>query len=264
MNETQRRDIIDIDIRRLFFAIWEHIWIILLTGVILGGLAFGYVYMFITPTYEASVQIYVNNQQTDGSAFSSSQITAAQDLAYTYMVILGSRNVLNDVAENTGLGYTGSQLRGMIRASTVNGTEVFQVVVRSTNYKHAAIIANGIADVLPGKIAAVVDGSSARVVDYAVENPNPVGPDYEKYVTLGVLAGLLFSAAIVVIRDLMDTTIKTEEYLTVIYNKIPLLAVIPGTESNKSSYYKGYKSYKAYYENTHKARPGIENGGGKK
>ena len=261
MNETQRRDGVDIDIRRFFLVIWQQLWIILLTGAVLSGLAFGYAWMFITPTYEASTQIYVNNQQTDSSGFSSSQITAAQELAYTYMVILESRNVLNDVAEKTGLGYSYEQLKNMIRASTVNSTEVFEVVVKNANYKHAAIIANAIAEVLPDKIASVVEGSSVRVVDYAVENPRPVGPAYKKYIMLGALAGVLLSAAIVVIRDLLDTTIKSEEYLTLMYKRIPLLAVVPGAESNKSGYYKGYKGY---YEYAQKTRSNTENGGGKK
>ena len=261
MNETQRRDGVDIDIRRFFLVIWQQLWIILLTGAVLAGLAFGYAWMFITPTYEASTQIYVNNQLNENDGFSSSQLSAAQDLAYTYMVILESRNVLNDVAEKTGLGYSYEQLKSMIRSSTINSTEVFEVVVKNANYKHATIIANAIAEVLPDKIASVVEGSSVRVVDYAVENPRPVGPDHKKYVMLGMLAGVLFSAAIVVIKDLLDTTIKSEEYLTLMYGRIPLLAVIPGADGNKSGYYKGYKGY---YESTQKTRPNTDNGGEKK
>lgn len=262
MNETQKRDGFEIDIKRLLTVVWQRMWIIVLTGVVLGGLAFGYAWMFITPTYEASTQIYVNNQLSENDGFSSSQLSAAHDLAYTYMVILESRNVLNDVAEKTGLGYTYEQLKSMIRSSTVNGTEVFQVVVKNTNYKHATAIANGIAEVLPDKIAAVVEGSSVRVVDYAVENPRPVGPDYKKYTILGALAGILLSAAIVIIEDLLDTTIKSEEYLAQVYSKFPLLAVIPGTEGSKSGYYKGY--YKGYYEHTPKSRSGTGKAGIKK
>jgi capsular polysaccharide biosynthesis protein len=264
MNETQKRDSVDMDIRRLFLVIWQKLWIIVLTGVVLGGLAFGYAWMFITPTYEASTQIYVNNQLNENDGFSSSQLSAAHDLAYTYMVILESRNVLNDVAEKTGLGYSYEQLKSMIRSSTVNGTEVFQVVVKNTNYKHATTIANAVAEVLPDKIAAVVDGSSVRIVDYAVENPKAVGPDYKKYVLLGALTGVLLSAAFVVVKDLLDTTIKSEEYLTSIYSHIPLLAVVPGAESSKSGYYKGYKNNKGYYDYAKKPRPGTENGGAEK
>ena len=233
---------------------------ILMTGVLCAGLAFGYAYFFIVPTYSASVQMYVNNNYADSPGFSSSQITAAQDLADTYMVILKSRNVLVDVIEQTGLNYTYAQLRNMVSAYAVNETEVFEVRVISTNYKHAAIFANAIADILPAKIAAVVDGSSVRVVDRAVENPSPVGPNYRRYLLLGALAGVVLSAAFVIVINLMDTSISSEEFLAQVHGKYPLLAVIPSTNGSHSGGYKGYKSYRGYYE-TEKSRTGNDNGG---
>ena len=48
----------------------------------------------------------------------------------------------------------------MVKASTVNSTEVFEVVVKCTDYKHAAIIANAIADVLPDDGAGSIKGDS--------------------------------------------------------------------------------------------------------
>ena len=134
----------------------------------------------------------------------------------------------------------------MISASSVNETEVFEVRVVSGNYKHAAIIANAIAEILPEKITAVVEGSSVRVVDYAVENPNPMGPSYEKYFVTGLLAGLVLSVGVIVVIDVADTTISTVDYLSQRYPKVALLAVVPGAENAKGGYYKGY--YKGYYE----------------
>jgi hypothetical protein len=91
-----------------------------------------------------------------------------------------------------------------------------------------------------------------------------VGPDYKKYVILGALVGVLLSAAIVIIQDLLDTTIKSEEYLSQVYGKFPLLAVIPGTENSKSGYYKGYKGYKGYYEYTQKSHSSTGKAGAEK
>ena len=268
MNETERRETIVIDVKRLLLIIWQRLWLILLSGVILASLAFGYAWMFVTPTYEASTQIYVNNQMnTDALGFSSSQITAAQELAYTYMVILQSRNVLDDVAKKTDLGYSYGELKSMIKASTVNSTEVFQVVVKCPDYKHAARIANAIADVLPAKIAAVVDGSSVRVVDYAVENPNQVSPNYQLYIIVGFLAGFVLCTLILVLLDVLDTTINSEDFLTRFYNEFPLLAVIPSTEESGSRHSKYYGYYVGNYETVEKKppqrTPQKQNGGAK-
>lgn len=251
MKET--RENLEIDLKRMLMVLWSNAWIILLVGALVAAMAFGYAWFFITPTYSASTQLYVNNNYPDSPGYSSSQLVAAQDLADTYMVIMRSRTVLSEVADRTGLGYSYGQLRSMISASSVNETEIFQVTVTCTNYQHATIIANAIADVLPEKLPAVVEVASVRVVDRAIENPNPVGPDYLNYAVIGALVGCVLTALVVIVLELTDTTINSEEYLTQVYREYPLLAVIPGAESSKSGYYKGY--YKGYYESEPKQKP---------
>lgn len=241
---------LEIDLKRAFLALWSRAWIVILAGIIFAVAMFSYAYFLITPTYASSVTIYVNNTYVGNSqGISSSQLSAAQHLADTYMVILKSRGVLDKVAEQTGLGYSAKQLDGMITAQAINETEVFEVKVTCTDYKHAAEIANAIADVLPGRIAEVVEGSSVKVVDYAEENGVAVGPSYKKYVLLGAVVGILLSAVVVILLDITDTTIVSEEYLSSEYPKTPLLAVISGTGNTRSGYRKGYRGYyRGYYQ----------------
>ena len=240
----ENREHLEVDLRRMIVVLWSNLWIILLVGALLAAMGFGYAWLTIEPTYSANTKLYVNNNYPDSPGYSSSQLVAAQDLADTYMVILRTHNVLDAVAEEVNLGYSYGQLRGMISASAVNETEVFQVTVTCNDYKHAAIIANAIAKVLPQKLPEIVDVASVRVVDYATENPNPVGPSYTRYAMMGFILGAMASAAIFVVAELMDTTINSEEYLAHVYKEYPLLAVVPGAESTKS----GYKGYKGYYK----------------
>lgn len=240
MEVNEKKETVELDLRRLLHALWHRAWLILLVGVLCGSMAFGYAWFFMKPTYAASVKLYVNNNYAESPGFSSSQLNAAQQLANTYMVIMGSRKVLDAVAEKTDLGYNYAQLKSMISAGTLNETEVFQVYVVCYNYQHAALIANAIADVLPEKLPAVVEGSSVRVVEYAVENPNPVGPNYEQYLTLGALLGMVLTIVVILVITLTDTTIDDENYLIQAYGNVPLLAVIPSAEGSKGSSYKGY------------------------
>lgn len=255
MEKNENLEVVEINLKRIFYVLWRRLWAILLVGALFGAIALSYALFFITPTYSAKAQLYVNNNYVGSPGFSSSQISAAQSLADTYMVIMVSHNVLDDVAQRTGLGYTYSQIRKMISAAAINETEVFEVRVTCTNYQHAAIIANAIADVLPDKIAAVVDGSSVRVVDRAIENPNPVGPNHEKYLMLGFAFGALISAMIIVVADIFDKSISSEEYLRQAYSNVPLLAVIPANEGDKAGYQKGY------YESSQKRREAKRSGG---
>ncbi len=259
MSTRENKDVIELDLKHLLLVVWHRLWIILLVGALTCALGVGYAKLFIAPTYSASAQFYVNNTY-NSPGFSSSQIVAAQDLAYTYMVILESRSVLEEVRKDVDLGYSYNQLREMVSTSSVNGTEVFRVKVTCTDYRHAALIANCIADILPDRIAEVVAESSVRVVDRAVEDPVPVGPSYRAFAVIGALAGAIISVLAVLAVDLADTTITTEDYLSIVYSDVPLLAVIPGTENPKAGYYKGY--YKGYYESKPK-QPAKKNGGGK-
>ena len=120
------------------------------------------------------------------------------------------------------------------------------------------IVANAVAEVLPEKIAAFVEGSSVVVVEHAVENKSPVGPNVRKYMLLGFLLGAAIICILVIVHNLMDTSIDSEEYLAAQYD-VPLLAVIPDTESTKGNSYKGYKGY---YEAQKPAAP-KRNGGAK-
>lgn len=247
--EHKEKEGVEIDLKRLFLAVLYRWWIILLATIVCGTAAFCYAWFGMAPVYASNVQLFVNNNYVDSPGYSSAQLTAAKDLAATYMVILESRNVLEEVAERTGNKYTYGQLKSMVSASAINETEVFKVQVAGGNYKDVAVIANCIADVLPAKITAIVEGSSVRVIDYAEENPNPVGPSYEKYLLLGAAIGMVLSVALVIIVDLTDTSIKSEEYLIQVYGKFPLLAVIPDSESTGSGYKKGYYRYsRGYYE----------------
>ena len=258
MNE--KRETTEIDLKKLFFALVRRGWLIIMAAVIFAVAGYSYATFMIAPSYNSSVKLYVNNTYGINSpGFSSSQLDAAQSLASTYMVFLESRDVLAEVAKASGLDYSAGQIGGMISASAVNETEVFKVTVTCGNSRDAMIIAEAVAEVLPEKISSFVEGSSVVVVEHAIENTSPVGPNVRKYVITGFLAGALLVCAFVVVKNLLDTSIDDEEYLTQRYGDIPLLAVIPDTEGSKGSSYKGYKGY---YEAQKPAAP-KKNGGAK-
>lgn len=128
-------------------------------------------HLWLTPKYEAEALMYVNNTSASlgntSFSISSSELTAAQSLADTYIIILKARTTLNEVIEKEDLDYTYEELYDMISSDAVNGTEVFSICVTSEDPEEAKNIANAIARILPDKISGIVDGSSVRVVDYA-------------------------------------------------------------------------------------------------
>ncbi len=242
--KNKNEEVIEIDLLRLLQALWCRVWILIFAMVLGGTLTFAGTALFITPTYEASVLMYVNSSDISvgGAKVSISQgeLSAAQSLIDTYSVILETRTTLNDVIEASGVGYTYEELTEMISAEAVNGTEVFRVTVESTSPGEATNIANTIAQVLPEKIASIVEGSSARIVDMAVEPTEKASPSYMVNLAVGILLGFVIAAGIIIVMELMDDKIRESDYLTQTYD-LPVLAVIPdllNTQSDAYAYYK--------------------------
>ncbi len=256
----EKNEFFEIDLMQILRALWNRAWAVILAAAIGAAVFFSYATFGIKPLYSSEALFYVNNSSFNvGStsfSISASQISAAQDLVSTYLVILKARATLNDVIEEADLDYSYNQLKSMISASSVNGTEIFRVSVTSHDPKEAEQIANTIADILPSKIADVVDGSSVRIVDYAVIPTSKSSPDITTYTAIGMLVGLAVACAIVIILEITDTQIHSEDYLLESYD-LPVLAVIPDLSDRKKSnqyYYYNYKnrSYQNGYENAAK------------
>ncbi len=236
----------EIDLRELFMVLLRRWWAIVLAIVLGGAAAFGYTYFLVDPLYQASTLLYVNNSDISVGAtsfsISNADLTAAQKLVDTYVVILKSRTSLNAISEKAGLNYSYETLRSMVSAKAVNSTEVFEVVVTSKDPAEAEKIANTIADVLPSKIADIVVGSDVRIVDYAVVPSHRSSPSYTRNTATGMLIGAVLMAAILILAYLFDENIRSEDYLTQNYPDIPLLAVIPdmSVSSRRAGYY-GYQ-----------------------
>lgn len=239
--QKQHSEEIEIDLQRLFGTLMNKSWLIGLVAIVCAVAVFFGTLFFVTPQYQSSAMFYVNNSAFSlGEAslsISSADISASRGLVQTYIIILNTRQVLNDVIDYAGVDRTYNEVRGMVSAADVDDTEIFQVVVTSPDPEEAEKIADAIAYILPKQIATIIDGSSAKVVDAAVLPTVPSSPNYTKNTIIGFLAGLVLMAALVILRDLMDTTIRTEEDIAQCC-KQPVLASVPDMEVEiKGGYY---------------------------
>lgn len=229
-----------IDLLQLAAALWKKAWAIALTAAVFGIAALLFTVMFIKPLYKAEALMYVNSSNISVGntklSISQAELNAAQTLVDTYIVIMNTRTTMEDVIQQSGVPYTYEEMmeKKMVRAAAVNGTEVFAIEVTSTSPKEAELLANTIARILPEKIASIVEGSSARIVDYAVEPAKKDSPSISRNTLLGVLLGIMLSSGVIVVLELLDEQIHDSDYLIQTYD-IPVLAVIPDLLSTKSS-----------------------------
>lgn len=226
-----------VDLRRIFKAIVRKLWAVALAAVIGAGAAFLGTFYFITPQYRASALFYVNGNTLSVGSIDVSSLSAAKSLVDSYIVILTSRESLNAVIDYADLDYSYGQLYGMVSASAVNETEIFKVEVTSSDPAEAEKIANAIAYILPKRISGIIEGTTAKIVDYAVQPSAPFSPNYARNTFMGALAGMALSLALIIIMDITDITIRTSDDLTQV-TTLPLLAAVPdmAPPNAKSSY----------------------------
>ena len=244
---------LEIDLSRLIGALLNKVWLILVVAVVFAMLAFGYTKLFVTPLYQSTAKFYVNNSSFSSlsdaalSSITSADISASRGLVKTYIVILNTRETLNDVIDYAGVDRSYGAVRGMISASAVDNTEIFQVVVTSPDPAEAEKIANAIAYILPNRIRDIIDGTSAKVVESAVVAGGPSSPNYTRNALLGFAIGFILVAALVIVRELLDITVRSEEDITSSCHH-PILAAVPDMEAqSKGGYYYGYGQKKKSY-----------------
>lgn len=239
-----------IDLLELAKALWKNILIIALVAVLVGFMAFGYTAFMVKPQYQATASLYVNNSSFSLGAtsfsISSADLSASNSLVSVYIYILQSRTTMEDVIKEADLSYTPEELSKMVSAKGVSSTGAFEVTVTSNNPAEAELIANTIAQILPDRISEIVDGSSVRIVDYAVIPSHRAGPSMVKNTAVGILAGGFLAAAVVILRFLLDdrskVMIKSADELREMYPDIQVLAMIPDmrVSEKKSGYYSSY------------------------
>ena len=249
-----RQEEYEIDMFKLLKTLLSKSLIIILAAVLVGTLAFGYTYMFMAPTYRATVSLYVNNSAiTIGSvkySVTSSELNTSSELVNTYIYILRSRTTLEDVAARANLHYSAGALRGMLSIKTIEDTSAFDVTVTCHSPTEAELIANTIAVVLPERISEIVDGSSVRIVDYAIVPSGRSGPSFTKNTLIGFAAGAALAIAIIFLKFLIDeqndAMIHSADELREMFPDISVLALIPDMRlTDKKGYY-----YSTYYGNS--------------
>lgn len=233
-----------IDIMHILKTLWTKVWIIALCGLLTAGVGFSIATFAIAPTYSSNIKLYVNNSSfslgNTNFSISSSEIIAAQSLVKTYGEILNSRSTLERVIEKADVDYTYKSLSGAITYAPSNDTEIMLVTVTTNDPYEASKIANTIAEVLPVRIAEIIDGASMEVVDSAVPDINKVGPSITSYTAVGLFLGIFLAGGLIVIYAINDDTIHNEEYILNTY-EFPILGKVPDL------LHSGSRSYSYYY-----------------
>lgn len=218
-----------IDLLEVLEVVRQHILIIVLVTVIAAAVGFGFSRFVMVPQYEASALMIVNTRQDTTANVTSDQINSATKLVSTYSIIIKSDTVLQQVISNLGLTLTYDQLKERVTVSAVDDTQVMQITVRSDNPEWARQVCEQITTISPNVILESVEAGSVKLISQAAVTPEPVSPNVMRNTAIAALLGLVASIGIVVLRELLDNKIKSEDDVRK-YLDLPVVGVIPDYE----------------------------------
>ena len=244
-NNVQQTEEREIDILRLLQILWKRAWLIGLVTVIAFVAAYLYSALFITPTYRSDFTAYVDNRMTtaeQNGSTTTSDLNASIYLTYLYEDIIVSRSVLNDAAAKCNLDYSYKALKNMVSTSVADDAALITVSVIAEDPVVAKDLAAAIADVAPGHVARMKEGSSMRILDAPILPESKHAPSNAKNAMLGGVIGFVLIAVLVLVVDLVNDIVRDGEELERRYNMI-VIGTIPdlaAMDKEQGGYAYGY------------------------
>lgn len=216
-----------ISLQDLLSTLKKRIVLIISTVIIAMGIAAVVSYFFLTPIYEASTQILVNQQKYEQNQFNTQEIQTNLQLINTYNVIITSPAILSKVIENLDLETTPAQLKSQISVNSAQNSQVVNVTVQDTESFRAVDIANTTAEVFQDEIKHLMNVDNVNILSPAVnsENPSPVKPQKMLNIAIAAVVGLMIGVGIAFLLEYLDTTMKTEQDVEELLG-LPILGIV--------------------------------------
>ncbi len=222
----------EIDLREVFFLLKRNILAIIASAVVcaLAGLL-ATIYL-ITPQYEASATMIVNSRQDQSTNITNDMITSSKNLVDTYSIIIKSDAVLDEVIDNLDLDMDYSDLGRRVSVAAVNSTQVMRISMQDPDPEQARAIVSEITKIAPEAIQETMEAGSVKVISEARASSQPVSPSKSKNTVLAGMLGLIISIAVIILRDMFNSTFKDDEDIRK-YLGLAVLGVIPRIESEE-------------------------------
>lgn len=201
----------ELDLKEIFNMFWTRkVQIILITliFVVIGTI---YSYIFVSPVYMSYTSLVLATAENTNKDITTSDVTLNNNLVSTYSEIVTSETVLGEVISNLGINKSYGALKKAVSVNSVKGTQIIRINVTDSNNTEAKLIADEIAKVFMAKVSEYYKINNIHVVDEAKVSNTPYNINHIKDITMFAFVGLVVSCIYVIIANILDTTVKTEE-----------------------------------------------------
>jgi capsular exopolysaccharide synthesis family protein len=207
-------------------------WLVILAFLVV-GLGIGVVLTLTTSkVYEASVQVFVATSGDTSTAALAQGQTYVQDEVQSLTSFANSPRVTGPVIQKSKLSLTQNQLAGKITADAPLNKTLINLHVTDHSPQTATKLANAVAAEFATVVTTAVqsDQSGQPVVKLTVVHPAtvpgaPIKPNKVLNIGLGFVIGLLVGIGVVILRDVLDNTIKGPQDFEEL--GLPVLGIVP-------------------------------------
>ena len=227
-------EILTIDLKEIFTELLNHAVAIILVTIAFAAMGFCYTKFMVSEKFEASATMIVNTRQDQNVTVTNDQINSAKQLVTTYAVILKSDTVMDQVIENLNLreieGWeelTAEDFaKDIVTVEQVDSTQVMKLTAKTIDADLSADIVAEIVAMAPDMIINTVKAGSVEVISAPKANYEKVAPSVSKNTVICAFIGMVLTMGIVILKNLLDNTFKSDEDITK-HLEITVLGVIP-------------------------------------
>ena len=226
----QDDDEIEIDLRELLFEMKKKIWFII-AGLLIGAAITGaYSKFLITPQYKSEAKLYVLSKETTLTSLADLQI--GSQLTQDYKILVGSRPVLQGVVDHMKLDMTYRELEKKLTIDNPNNTRILTLTIKDPNPYLAKSIVDEVANPASDYMGEIMEMVPPKLIEDGEVASEKASPNVLKNTIIGGILGLLLVCGFIVVRVILNDTVKSEEDVSK-YLDLPVLAVIPKKDGNE-------------------------------
>ncbi|MEX1380654.1 Wzz/FepE/Etk N-terminal domain-containing protein [Lactobacillus delbrueckii subsp. bulgaricus] len=115
--------------------------------------------------------------------------------------------------ESKSYSISPSELASAVSVTTTTSSQVFTLSATAETPAKAQAIANAVAKEFKEQIPKIMDVNNVTIVAEAAKGTKSY-PNVKMITMVGVLAGLVISLLIIIIKDLSDTTVREDSFMT--------------------------------------------------
>ncbi|MDF2713112.1 MAG: lipopolysaccharide biosynthesis protein [Paenibacillus sp.] len=246
-----------IEMRELNTVLRKRLWVVAIFIMIGCSMAYLYSSYFMTPIYSASAKLIVNQikSSSQGDRVDLTSVNTSLMLVNTYKEIIGTSAIMEKVIEQyPGIGMSSSQLIGKVKISGVRDTQIITLTVTDPSHENAVKIVNAVSEVFKAEIPKIMMADNVTILHSAKpsSDPRPLSPNIPLNIVIGFLLSLLISIGIVMMLEISNDTIRSDDDVRRRLG-LPVLASVSkirrsgtGPQSNNSSAAKPGKGGETY------------------